>query len=244
MKKENMIAFVCFSLNLQNAKTFVLFCSTLGQLYTALNSFQIENLSVLQNKLEAKKVWPETNFLHDMLEIPIIKSFFVFKKWKNKFTVKYNRLAWVNKCKSMANSQHCHKADLGVFTFDIQQKKNLRVGITVGHYLIADTKHISLLIIKLSKHNEFHYPGHFFHVFFVLLCHMHLMYSIERNLVLRCNSTEQYITFSETNIPQNKTNKQAVTCCPAHRLKEQASEKVILLPGIMNSKMKECIIFL
>lgn len=57
------------------------------------------------------------------------------------------------------------------------EKKN----ITVGQYLIADSKHMFLLIRKLSNHNEFHYPVHFSHIFFVLPYHMHLMYSTERN---------------------------------------------------------------
>lgn len=68
--------------------------------------------------------------------------------------------------------------------FDIQWKKNL----TGSQYLIADSRHVFLLIRKLSNHNEFHYPVHFFRVFFVLPCHRHLMFSTERSLVFRYNN--------------------------------------------------------
>lgn len=49
---------------------------------------------------------------------------------------------------------------------------------------LFDSGYQTLIIRKLSKHNEFHHPVHFHHVFSVH--HMHLIYSIEINLVLRC----------------------------------------------------------
>lgn len=76
---------------------------------------------------------------------------------------------------------------MGIFlSLIFSEKKNL----TVGQYLIADSKHVFLLIRKLSNHNESDYPVHFSHVFFVLPCHIHLMYSTKRNLVFRCNNIE------------------------------------------------------